>query len=96
MAYLTWWRLTLAATLLRDTSDTLATIAGRVGYGSPYALSHAFEREFGIAPGRYRAEAVDRSGLTADPLPTSQQGEAGYSVSAWVPTTARSARRSAS
>ena len=55
MAYLTWWRLVLTATHLRDTPDTLAAIAPRVGYGSPYALSHAFEREFGITPGRYRA-----------------------------------------
>ncbi|MEU3409175.1 AraC family transcriptional regulator [Streptomyces sp. NPDC006670] len=55
MAYLTWWRLTLAATRLRDTPDSLAAIAARVGYGSPYALSHAFVREFGTTPGRYRA-----------------------------------------
>ncbi|MFJ9589440.1 AraC family transcriptional regulator [Streptomyces acidicola] len=61
MAYLTWWRLILAATLLRDTSDTLAAIADRVGYGSPYALSHAFQREFGTTPGRYRAQAASRS-----------------------------------
>ncbi|WP_190025084.1 AraC family transcriptional regulator [Streptomyces hiroshimensis] len=54
MAYLTWWRLTFAATLLRDTPDTLASIARRVGYGSPYALSHAFSRQFGTTPGRYR------------------------------------------
>lgn len=55
MGYLTWWRLTFAATLLRDTQDPLATIARRVGYGTPYALSHAFNREFGTTPGRYRA-----------------------------------------
>ncbi|MFL4945999.1 AraC family transcriptional regulator [Streptomyces sp. MMS24-I31] len=61
MAYLTWWRLTLAAIQLRDTPDTLAAIARRVGYGSPYALSHAFDREFGTTPGRYRAEAAGRS-----------------------------------
>lgn len=61
MAYLAWWRVILAATLLRDTQETLATIAGRVGYGSPYALSHAFEREFGTTPGRYRAQATGRS-----------------------------------
>jgi len=59
MAYLTWWRLTFAATLLRDTSDPLATIARRVGYGTPYALSHAFNREFGTTPGRYRAKATE-------------------------------------
>ncbi|WP_409055149.1 AraC family transcriptional regulator [Streptomyces sp. SYP-A7185] len=67
MAYLAWWRVIRAATLLRDTSDTLATIADRVGYGSPYALSHAFQREFGITPGRYRAQAAGRPALTASP-----------------------------
>ncbi|MEH6373484.1 AraC family transcriptional regulator [Streptomyces sp. KLMMK] len=60
MAYLTWWRLTFAATLLRDTPDTLTAVARRVGYGSPYALSHAFNREFGTTPGRYRAQARAR------------------------------------
>ncbi|MFD7643092.1 cupin domain-containing protein [Kitasatospora sp. NPDC059795] len=55
MAYLTWWRLALAAARLRDTPDPLAAIARRVGYGTPYALSHAFLREFGTTPGRYRS-----------------------------------------
>jgi AraC-like DNA-binding protein len=54
MAYLTWWRLTLAATRLRDTDMPLTTVARESGYGSPYALSHAFSREFGETPGRYR------------------------------------------
>ncbi|MFF5449201.1 AraC family transcriptional regulator [Streptomyces sp. NPDC012888] len=62
MAYLTWWRLTLAAGLLRDTPDPLAAIARRVGYGTPYALSHAFSREFGTTPGRYRAAATAPGG----------------------------------
>ena len=65
-AYLTWWRLTLAAARLRDTPDPLAAIARQVGYGTPYALSHAFLREFGTTPGRYRASCatgkVHRSG----------------------------------
>ncbi|MFI1279163.1 AraC family transcriptional regulator [Streptomyces sp. NPDC020858] len=56
MAYLTWWRLNLAAALLRDTTQPLAAVARQVGYGSPYALSHAFSREFGTTPGRYRAQ----------------------------------------
>lgn len=59
MAYLTWWRLVRAAMQLRNTSDTLAAIAQRVGYGSPYALSHAFARQYGITPGRYRSHATD-------------------------------------
>ncbi|MFB7370085.1 AraC family transcriptional regulator [Streptomyces sp. NPDC056222] len=58
MAYLTWWRLTLAATMLRDTQEPLTVIAHRVGYASPYALSHAFSREFGTTPGRYRTQTT--------------------------------------
>ncbi|MFI5828005.1 AraC family transcriptional regulator [Streptomyces sp. NPDC051578] len=57
MAYLTWWRLTFAATLLRDTTDPLSAIARRCGYGTPYAFSHAFNRQFGTPPGRYRDHA---------------------------------------
>lgn len=57
MAYLTWWRLNLAAALLRDTADPLAAVARQVGYGTAYALSHAFSRELGTTPGRYRARA---------------------------------------
>lgn len=60
MAYLTWWRLTFAATLLRDTPDPLAAVARRVGYGTPYALSHAFSREFGTTPGQYRSSKPTR------------------------------------
>ncbi|MET7700722.1 AraC family transcriptional regulator [Streptomyces sp. NPDC005485] len=55
MAYLTWWRLTLAAAQLRDTAQPLAVIARDVGYGTPYAFSHAFKREHGTTPGQYRA-----------------------------------------
>ncbi|MEU9990514.1 AraC family transcriptional regulator [Streptomyces sp. NPDC048045] len=66
MAYLTWWRLTLAATRLRDSDVPLATVAREAGYGSPYALSHAFSREFGTTPGRYRERArAARPAVTA-------------------------------
>ncbi|MFC5754733.1 AraC family transcriptional regulator [Actinomadura rugatobispora] len=54
LAYLTWWRLTTAARLLRDGDAPLAAVAGQVGYGSEYAFANAFKREYGIAPGRYR------------------------------------------
>ncbi|MET9377532.1 AraC family transcriptional regulator [Streptomyces sp. NPDC002992] len=67
MAYLTWWRLTLAATMLRDTQAPLAVIAGRVGYGTPYALSHAFSREFGTTPGRYRARTAAAADTRSHP-----------------------------
>jgi AraC-like DNA-binding protein len=60
MAYLTWWRMTTAARLLRDTDLPLPSIATKVGYGSPFAFSHAFKRRFGTAPGSYRS-APDRT-----------------------------------
>ncbi|WP_410565917.1 AraC family transcriptional regulator [Amycolatopsis sp. cmx-4-61] len=56
MAYLTGWRLALAADLLRQHPDTtIAAIARQVGYGSAFALSAAFKRAFGLSPQHYRA-----------------------------------------
>ncbi len=54
MAYLTGWRLALAADLLRDTDETIGTIARKVGYGSPFALSAAFKRVRGVSPDQHR------------------------------------------
>lgn len=58
MAYLTDWRLTLAADLLREPDATLGAVARRVGYGSPFALSAAFKRVRGISPQEHRAMAA--------------------------------------
>ncbi len=55
MAYLTDWRLTLAADLLREPSATLASVARQVGYSTPFALSTAFKRVRGVSPAQYRA-----------------------------------------
>ncbi|MEV4439598.1 AraC family transcriptional regulator [Streptomyces sp. NPDC049577] len=54
MAYLTRWRMTTAAKLLRESAAPLITVAARTGYGSEYAFAKAFKREYGEAPGRYR------------------------------------------
>ncbi|MQA97573.1 MAG: helix-turn-helix domain-containing protein [Streptosporangiales bacterium] len=54
LTYLTWWRMTLAARLLRASDAPLPTIARQVGYTSPFAFAHAFKREYGETPGRYR------------------------------------------
>jgi AraC-like DNA-binding protein len=58
MAYLTWWRMTTAAHLLRDTDLPLPAVAREVGYGSPFAFSHAFKRHTGLAPGQYRGSTA--------------------------------------
>ncbi|WP_049579706.1 AraC family transcriptional regulator [Streptomyces sp. SBT349] len=55
MAYLTGWRLEMAAELLRDPDLTVEAVARRVGYGSAFALSTAFKRERGISPSEHRA-----------------------------------------
>jgi AraC-like DNA-binding protein len=54
MQYLTQWRMQLAATHLAGTNESLSEIAGRVGYGSEAALSHAFKRWVGVAPALWR------------------------------------------
>ena len=53
-AYLTRWRMDLAAVRLRDTDDPLEVIASGVGYTSVYAFSRAFSRVRSQSPGRYR------------------------------------------
>ncbi|ROO86019.1 AraC-like DNA-binding protein [Actinocorallia herbida] len=59
LAYLTWWRLTTAARLLRESDAPLAAIAAHVGYTSEYAFANAFKRTFTTAPGRYRRATID-------------------------------------
>ncbi|WP_434742105.1 AraC family transcriptional regulator [Micromonospora sp. SH-82] len=54
LTYLTWWRMTTAARLLRQSDTSVSAIAGRVGYTSEFAFANAFKRQYGIAPGRYR------------------------------------------
>jgi AraC-like DNA-binding protein len=53
-AYLTRWRMDLAAQRLRDTDDTVAAIARSLGYTSEYAFNRAFTRHRHTPPGRYR------------------------------------------
>jgi AraC-like DNA-binding protein len=54
LAYLTQWRMQLAARRLRDTSESVEAIARRVGYSSEFAFNRAFARHRGVPPGRYR------------------------------------------
>ncbi|SDI57627.1 AraC family transcriptional regulator [Nonomuraea jiangxiensis] len=54
MSFLTDWRLALAADLLREPDATIGSVARKVGYGSPFALSAAFKRVRGISPQEHR------------------------------------------
>lgn len=54
MTFLTSWRLSLAADLLREPGATVGSVARQVGYGSPFALSAAFKRVRGIRPTEHR------------------------------------------
>jgi AraC-like DNA-binding protein len=55
IAFLTNWRLALAADLLRSSDATIASVAREVGYSTPFALSSAFKRTYGVSPNGYRA-----------------------------------------
>ncbi|MFJ5224000.1 cupin domain-containing protein [Streptomyces sp. NPDC088400] len=59
LAYVTRWRMMIAARLLRDTDLALQAVAAQVGYGSAFAFGKAFKRAFGDAPGVYRREYRD-------------------------------------
>jgi AraC-like DNA-binding protein len=54
MSFLTGWRLALAADLLKEPDTTIGTVAQQVGYSTPYALSSAFKRTYGVSPKQHR------------------------------------------
>ena len=55
MTFLTNWRLTLAADLLRDPTGNVTSVARDVGYNSPFTFSTAFKRLYGISPSQHRS-----------------------------------------
>ncbi|MCK9895830.1 helix-turn-helix transcriptional regulator [Frankia sp. AgB32] len=69
-AYLTRWRMDLAARRLRDTDDPIEVIARAVGYTSEYAFSRAFSRDRAIPPGRYRVRSRARHETAPGPVQT--------------------------
>ncbi|MFD8549690.1 AraC family transcriptional regulator [Streptomyces sp. NPDC059649] len=54
LTYLTSWRMTLAADLLRNAETTVAAVAREVGYEDPFAFSVAFKRNRGVSPSLWR------------------------------------------
>jgi AraC-like DNA-binding protein len=66
IAYLTHWRLELAARQLRASAKPVIQIAAEVGYESEAAFNRAFKRAFGLPPAQYR-----RRETNTDKSPTS-------------------------
>jgi len=58
MAFLTGWRLALAADLLLEPGATVGAVARRVGYTSPFTFSTAFKRRYGTSPQAHRLAAA--------------------------------------
>ncbi|MER5727992.1 AraC family transcriptional regulator [Streptomyces sp. NPDC002138] len=58
LTYLTWWRMTTAARLLRTSDAPLRTVSAHVGYTSEFAFANAFKRAHGIPPGAYRRQGL--------------------------------------
>jgi AraC-like DNA-binding protein len=54
LAYLTQWRMRVAARLLREQALSLAQVSEKVGYASESAFSRVFKQQFGVSPGSYR------------------------------------------
>ena len=54
MAFLTGWRMALAADLLLESGASVNGVARQVGYGSPFTFSTAFKRTYGVSPRAYR------------------------------------------
>ena len=56
IAYLTRWRMTLAANRLSEKEQALTAVALHVGYQSQSAFCAAFKRHFGMPPQQFAAE----------------------------------------
>ena len=58
MAFLTEWRLALAADLLVEPTVTVQNVAAQVGYSTGFALSAAFKRVYGVSPSVHRQRSL--------------------------------------
>lgn len=58
MAYLTDWRMRMAADRLLEPDANVTTVAAEVGYATPFAFSAAFKRERGLSPTEHRRRHI--------------------------------------
>lgn len=80
MAFLTGWRIALAADLLLEPGATVGSVAHEVGYGSPFALSTAFKRVRGVSPAVWRAGGRPDADEDPGDAVTGVPGPAGVAV----------------
>lgn len=59
MKFLTSWRLALAADMLCEPEATVGTVADKLGYSTPFALSKAFKRVRGVSPQEHRSRVMN-------------------------------------
>jgi AraC-like DNA-binding protein len=76
LAYLTKWRMNLAAGYLRDVKISIREIAERVGYESQASFTNAFKRSFSLSPREYK----DKHKAIGSP-PLTQSASAGTTYS---------------
>ncbi|MFD5826655.1 AraC family transcriptional regulator [Lentzea sp. NPDC060358] len=58
LTYLTEWRMDLAADLLAESPETVASVARRVGYADAFGFSAAFKRVHGFSPSECRSRCA--------------------------------------
>lgn len=63
-------RMEKVRTLLNETSESLQSISDRLGFSSPYHLSSAFKKFFGVPPSHWRRGDRAAPALNADQLNT--------------------------
>jgi len=61
MSFLKNWRMAIAADLLCQPNQSVATVADKVGYSTPFAFSSAFKRIRGVSPQQHRDKAMKLS-----------------------------------
>jgi AraC-like DNA-binding protein/mannose-6-phosphate isomerase-like protein (cupin superfamily) len=59
LGYVSRWRMTKAAELLRESDLSMLDVAERAGYRSEAAFNRAFKRHEGTAPARYRRQQAN-------------------------------------
>jgi LacI family transcriptional regulator len=67
---LTRIRMDQAKRMLRDTNETLETVAEACGFGHPVGLHHHFRKALKISPGAYRKQAAEKNTAEGDATST--------------------------